>query len=433
MGDLNKLLSDQIKDFSIEQSSLPDDFLRLLSKISSTYDTFEKDQLQKETLVSDLENQKLNLESRLQKESEELKLTKNELNRIFHVVSEGFYSRDLINNRYNYLSAGCQKIYGYSIEDFKNNVNLWFEVIHPDDRYIIDRDNERLLTGESINSEYRIILKDKNIRWIEVSVVPVFTDSKLTQVDGIIKNITERKLAEQKLEDQNKELVKTNSELDRFVYSASHELRSPLTSIMGLVTLAKLQDTEAEKNKCINLIESCVASLDGLIKDIIEYSKNSRVDIEHDEISFSNLLEEIKKPLSYSIETENLNIQLDIEQQGIFYSDRKRIAVVLNNLISNAIKYYDPDKAERFIHIRIKTGTDEAKIEIIDNGLGIPEDKLNKIFQMFYRANSSITGSGLGLYIVKEILDRIGGTVTAESEFGKGSAFSLIIPNTKAG
>ncbi len=363
---------------------------------------------------------------------QELEDKKAELNRIYHVVNEGFYSRDLINNKYNYLSAGCQKIYGYSTEDFINNVNLWYEVIHPDDLEIVEHANSLLLKGESVNSEYRIILIDKTVRWIEVSVVPFITDGVLTQVDGIIKNITERKLAEQQLAEQNEELLKINSDLDRFVYSASHELRSPLTSILGLVTLAKLQKTEAEKDNLIDLIESCVISLDGLIKDIIEYSKNSRVEVEHDEINFESLINEIKSPLKFLIESGKIAFNLEIEQSSKFYSDRKRIAVVLNNLVSNSIKYYNPKMELPFIKIIVRTNNNEAELELTDNGLGIDPQKIDRIFQMFYRANTEQAGSGLGLYIVKEILERLGGTIRVDSTLGEGTRFTILIPNTKA-
>ena len=417
MSAFNKLLTAQIKKHLGEPDKLPQTVLDLVKEINETYCSFETDQSRKEDQIKDLTNNLGNIQT--------------ELNRIFNIVSEGFYSKDLIRKQYNYLSAGCQKIYGYSIDDFKNNVDLWYEVIHPEDRKIIEGDHEKLLNGESITSEYRIILKDESIRWIEITVVPVFSGGQLSQVDGIIKNITERKLAEQKLEEQNKELIKTNSELDRFVYSASHELRSPLTSILGLVALTKLQTTDSEKNKFITLIESCVLSLDGFIKDIIEYSKNSRVEIEQDEINFSSLLNEIKKPLIYLIEKEKINFQYDTLQVSPFYSDQKRIAVVLNNLISNAIKYCDPKKAQLSIHIHIKIDCNEAQIEVSDNGLGIPESKIDKIFQMFYRANSDKAGSGLGLYIVKEILDRIGGSISVASELGERTSFYLNIPNTR--
>jgi PAS domain S-box-containing protein len=417
MPELNKLLTAQMKKHLGELDKLPESVSNLLSEISESYCSFESDQSRKEDQIKGL--------------TDDLSNTQTELNRIFNIVSEGFYSKDLIKNQYNYLSAGCQKIYGYSIEDFKNNVELWYEVIHPEDRKIIEGDYERLSNGESITSEYRIMLKDGSIRWIEITVVPVFSDSKLTQVDGIIKNITERKLAEQKLEEQNKELIKTNSELDRFVYSASHELRSPLTSILGLVALTKLQTTDSEKNKFIALIESCVLSLDGFIRDIIEYSKNSRVDIEQDEINFASLLNELKKPLIYLIEKEKINFRFDILQDGPFYADRKRIAVVLNNLISNAIKYCDPKKPQLTIHIHIKIDCNEAQIEVSDNGLGIPEGKIDRIFQMFYRANSDKSGSGLGLYIVKEIMDRIGGRISVASELGESTSFYINIPNTR--
>ena len=140
-------------------------------------------------------------------------------------------------------------------------------------------------------------------------------------------------------------------------------------------------------------------------------------------------MEEIKSPLNYLIETEKIGVEINISQENIFYSDRKRIAVLLNNLFSNAIKYCDSSKSKSYIHIDIKTDEHELQLKFTDNGLGIPEEKVNKIFQMFYRATSDKTGSGLGLYIVKEIMERIGGEISVESEWGKGTSFFVKIPN----
>ncbi|MEO8795205.1 MAG: PAS domain-containing sensor histidine kinase, partial [Daejeonella sp.] len=408
------LLSEKSKDYIKYQDSLVPQLFSLIKEVEDYYNPTGSSTRADETFIENIAlkaGEIIRINSDL---LQELKEKKNELNRIYNVVNEGFYSRDIVHNKYNYLSAGCQKIYGYSTQDFIENVNLWYEVIHPEDLKIVEHANSVLSKGESVNSEYRIILKDKSVRWIEVSVVPFFTDGVLTQVEGIIKNINERKLAEQQLAEQNKELIKINSDLDRFVYSASHELRSPLTSILGLVNLAKLQKTEAEKDKLIDVIESCVLSLDGFIKDIIEYSKNNRVEVEHDEIDFENLIEEIKNPLKFLIESEKIHFSFELQQNAKFYSDRKRLAVVLSNLVSNSIKYFNPEMEMPFVKIIVKTNNKETELVLEDNGLGIEPKKIDKIFQMFYRANTEQSGSGLGLYIVKEILDRLGGKIQVQ-------------------
>lgn len=427
MSKLNKILEEQLLQHLGERGKLPESWapiLRSLTQVSRIYDD-ELNNLRNTVQQLALKNEELS--EKLVIEARDRELVRTQLDRIFNIVSEGFFSRDIISNQYLYLSAGCQKIYGRSIDDFMENVNLWYEVIYHEDRDIIDRDNDRLTRGESINNEYRILLKDQSIRWVEMKAVPVFSAGRLSQVDGVIKDITQRKEAEQKLEEQNKELLKANAELDRFVYSASHELRSPLTSIMGLVKIAAEEKSSAEKNQFLKLIETCVLNLDEFIKDIIEYSRNTRIETNQEVIDFEQLISDIKLPLSYTNGAENIRISADIAGQEAFYSDRKRLAAVLTNLLSNAVKYHDPARENPFIHIRVRYNSQQADIEVSDNGLGIAPEKIDNIFQMFYRATSTNSGTGLGLYIVKETLERIGGSIRVESEPDRGSTFYIRI------
>ncbi|KAA8484116.1 PAS domain S-box-containing protein [Arcticibacter tournemirensis] len=137
-----------------------------------------------------------------------LELAHQEITRLFNTVNEGFYSRDVLRNEYIHLSVGCQKIYGYSISDFFNNSRLWFEVIHPDDRWIVLKDDVLLNEGKQTISEYRIIRSDGSIRWIEIKVVPFIAEGVLTRVEGIVNDITERKHAQLAVE-KEKELSKS--------------------------------------------------------------------------------------------------------------------------------------------------------------------------------------------------------------------------------
>tara|TARA_R110002060_G_scaffold42836_8_gene54347 strand:- start:30 stop:425 length:396 start_codon:yes stop_codon:yes gene_type:complete len=124
-----------------------------------------------------------------------------------------------------------------------------------------------------------------------------------------------------------------------------------------------------------------------------------------------------------------LKFNIIVDDKIEFVSDSKRISILLNNFISNAIKYHDLNKNIPTVWVNIKTTKKEAIIEIKDNGLGIAEEQLDKIFNMFYRISSQIMGSGIGLYIVKEVLAKLNGTIEVESELGEGSMFILKIPN----
>lgn len=242
-------------------------------------------------------------------------------------------------------------------------------------------------------------------------------------------NIAERKIAEAKLEEQNKELTKANSELDSFVYSVSHDLRAPLTSLMGLISIIEYDESDGEKMKLLDMMKSSVEKLDLFIMDIIEYSRNARLKVDHEKIDFSQIINGSIEQLQYMEEAKKIKITADVEGDAEFFSDRKRITVLFNNFISNAIKYHKPDQANPFIKIRVKLNEESAEVEVSDNGQGIPQVYIDKIFDMFYRATEAKSGSGLGLYIVKEIIEKLGGKVGVRSEEGVGSTFYFSIPN----
>jgi len=240
---------------------------------------------------------------------------------------------------------------------------------------------------------------------------------------------TKRKEAEQQLEAQNIELKKTNEELDRFVYSASHELRAPLSSILGLIHIVLSEEKKAELVFKLKMMEQSVTRLDGFIKDIVIYSQNKHLELETKKINFRTVITDSIDSLWYLENRSKIDIQLHISEENIFFSDTKRIAVVFDNLIANAIKYHDLEKPDPIITINIHTLADNAHIEISDNGLGIPKKHVDKIFNMFYRVSSKIMGTGIGLFVVKEIITKLNGTIRVTSEENKGTTFLIVLPN----
>ncbi|MES2681429.1 MAG: hybrid sensor histidine kinase/response regulator [Bacteroidota bacterium] len=231
------------------------------------------------------------------------------------------------------------------------------------------------------------------------------------------------------LREKNKELQKANDELNKFVYSLSHDLRSPLMSILGIVHLAKTnKDAFAEKNY-FELIESCVLKLDSFIRNIIEYYKNSRGEEVNESIDFKQVGTSVFDLLKN--QDQGMAFYSEIEQDTPFFGDVLRLKVILNNLVSNAIKYQNASAQNRFVKMEIKVLKNEAHISVSDNGIGIMEKHIENIFKLFFRTENSQDkdGTGIGLYIVKEALEKIGGTITVTSTPMVGSSFDLIIPN----
>ena len=225
----------------------------------------------------------------------------------------------------------------------------------------------------------------------------------------------------------NSRLTKVNEELDRFVYSASHDLRAPLASVLGLVRISRLDDTKEGKEEYLTLIEKSVNKLDHFITDIIDYSRNQRQEMSIVPIDIKEEIRQLINELRNLDEDDKISVTINCDIENII-TDKRRLLVVLKNLISNAYVYFDPGKEDSFININVIREGNKVLITVSDNGLGIHSAHLDKIFKMFYRGREDSRGSGLGLYIVAETIEKLGGTVNVESEVGKGSTFQLMIP-----
>jgi signal transduction histidine kinase len=265
--------------------------------------------------------------------------------------------------------------------------------------------------------------------------------SNLMRLPSAIYNSIKQKSVEQKrikaertLRKQNEELVKINKELDSFVYSVSHNLRAPLMSVLGLLNLARMDDTNQNTAMVsyFTMMEKSINKLDDTLKEILDYSRNARSDIKIEKVDLKNLLEEGFERLKYVEGSDQIEKRVVVEDKFPFYSDPYRITLILNNLISNAIKYRDPNKPHSYIDINVIIEADKAMIVFADNGIGIASSMLTKVFDMFYRATDKSDGAGLGLYIVKETMDKLNGNISIDSEADQGVTFRIEIPNHQA-
>lgn len=244
-----------------------------------------------------------------------------------------------------------------------------------------------------------------------------------------IKNAYEVYVTKKQLKTKIEELERTNDELNRFVYSTSHDLRSPLASVMGVLNLAKMEGSVVDPNGYMGMIESCVKRMDFFIIKVIEYYKSIRVDEPYEHVEFKKLAEDSIELCRF--QNPSILFDVNVNQPCEFGSDAFRISVIFNNLISNAVKYQKPGEPNPKVSITINVNEQEADILIEDNGVGIIEEHVNNVFKMFFRSNFTVTGLGIGLYIVKEALARIGGDISVQSTYGEGTSFHLKIPNLK--
>lgn len=238
-------------------------------------------------------------------------------------------------------------------------------------------------------------------------------------------------LSSDELLEANMELKKINTEMDRFVYSTSHDLRAPLLSILGLLNIIEKENKQYDIKGYLKLLRDSTVKLDRFISDIIDYSRNSRLEVMSEELDIGKVIEESFKHLNYLPGCSTLLKLINIDAPVKYYGDERRVSIIFNNLISNAIKYQNPEISDSFVNIEAEVNDDELIVEIEDNGLGIDQPYLERIFDMFYRANPDAKGSGLGLYIVQETIDRIEGTIEVESKLGEGTKFTVKIPNRR--
>jgi signal transduction histidine kinase len=237
----------------------------------------------------------------------------------------------------------------------------------------------------------------------------------------------------QVIQQQNEALAKTNEELDRFVYTASHDLKAPLNSIVGLLNIIRLTDDPKEVKTIFQRIEKSVEVLRNFIGEVTTYSRNSRTEVVQEKINLFNLVEEIHDSLAFDEKAKHVAWKNNVPKELFFSSDTYRLRVALNNLISNAIKYADLTKSNPFVDISISKTDNSLTIAVVDNGIGISIESHPKLFQMFYRANDKETGTGLGLYIAKESIEKLGGRIQLKSEPLKGTSFMVTVPMVKKG
>jgi signal transduction histidine kinase len=245
-----------------------------------------------------------------------------------------------------------------------------------------------------------------------------------------------RKKAEKALRKQNEELVKINKELDSFVYSVSHNLRAPLMSVLGLINLVQVEnkksDTDTGLNAYFAMMQQSIHKLDDTLKEILDYSRNARSELNIELVDFQRMVEDSFERMKYMDGSDQIEKTIKVDAKAALYTDAYRLSVIINNLVSNAIKYRDVSKSKNAISIDTQVSDTTLSITFRDNGIGIADDYISKIFDMFFRATDRSEGAGLGLYIVRETVDKLHGSIKVESVMGEGTTFRIDIPNMKA-
>ncbi len=264
--------------------------------------------------------------------------------------------------------------------------------------------------------------------YLHSKIYPLYNNQIVKGCMILCKDITEKRTMEESIQRHKVEHSKLQNELDKFIYSASHDLRSPILSIKGLLNLLRQEKIVNDADHYFLMIEKSLEKLDYYISEIANYAYNQHSQTQADPINFDNIIHDATEALRYLPETDGVGIITDIQCDGLFYSDRNRMQIIFNNIISNAIKYRDKNK-QPFLKINVVSNENKAWIIFTDNGIGIEERHIEHVFQMFYRATENSTGPGLGLYIVKEAISRLGGKISLNSRLGSGTIVNIMVPN----
>ncbi len=310
------------------------------------------------------------------------------------------------------LFYGVSPFIGMSVMDFlnSNNKTNWLPLYN------------RVLKGEFFSEE--IIEHTLGLQLcFDVSFNPITVNSVICGAAIFSKDITARKNIEQQLE------YKVN-ELNTFVYKATHDLRSPLVSVIGLVQLVKQETALSEIQNYIDMIGQSVQKMDHLLIDLVKIVNVSQGQLAKDKIDFVWIVDEVLDSLAFRPEFSKIIFRKHYNVDIDYYGDSGLMNSILQNIIDNAIKYKKKeDEPEPMIIIAIDVDASQVKIGITDNGIGIQEGLVEKVFDMFYRATSASDGTGLGLYIVKTAVEKMGGKINLSSVYDKGTSVSIVIPN----
>ncbi len=344
---------------------------------------------------------------------------------INHNVKEGIY-RSRLSGEIIYTNTAMGVLFGYEDQEFKD--------IKASDLYVNLTDREATLKrlineGEFHNLEVEFRRKDGSTFWglLNSSIVDLKGDDGI--IDGVVIDISEKKKMEEELQRSNLDLKKANIELNMLVYKTSHDLRAPIASLMGLTDLIRMESQSDEILQYSNMLDNQLKRLDNAVLDIINARMVSRYEITTEKVKIAPLIDDVLESMRFMDHFDEIERQLRVSEKGQFFTSENDLKIVLNNLISNAIKYVDTSKEQSFLHIQVDVNNKRAQLEITDNGIGIPENQLKNIFDIFFRATTNNKGTGLGLYIVKQAIEKMKGSIQVESTSAAGTRFKIELPN----
>ncbi len=262
---------------------------------------------------------------------------------------------------------------------------------------------------------------------IEIIVFSLALAGKVKQLIKEKEEIKDQanKMLEEKVQSRTRELQERNQQLDVFVYKASHDIKGPLRSMIGLTNLALTDVQDAKAKEYFEYMLTTSSRLDSMVGELLRMGKVKDLEVKYSEVNPCKMIHEIISTLKHIPGFERIKIDVKIPESYLFKTDETLIYSVFQNIVENAIKYMDSSKENPFLIIKLKEQGNKIRLDFEDNGLGIPIDTKEKIFDMFYKVNNTSSGTGLGLYLTKLTIEKLGGSIELFSEETKGTTFVI--------
>jgi len=324
------------------------------------------------------------------------------------VVDKDLYIRYISSSVADVFNVKPVSLLGKKISDYVSieKVMQWRQALHSSDTTLTDEIEIVRADGQKVDFEIRVsnMLHHYTVQGLVL---------KLNDITDI-----------KKRED---ELIRSNLQLDQVIFKTTHDLKAPLMSALGLVQIAE-KAPDNEKDAYINLIKKSLLKLNAFIEEMNDFYRNDKMEVKCEKINLTKVLHDEMENLD-PLDRSDVQFTIEIDQRADFYSDLVRLKTIVTNILSNAIKYQDKKKVNPFIKIMARVDDKNCDLYIEDNGIGIEPVYKEKIFDLFFRATDQAQGSGLGLFIVKDTIERLEGTIEVMSSVGEGTSFQIRIPN----
>jgi PAS domain S-box-containing protein len=338
------------------------------------------------------------------------------------VAKMGNWEQDLANGSVYW----CDEVYnilGLRPGEISPSFENFLSFISPEQKEEVEKlTKDAWETLSSFSYKAKIIRNNGSTGYIYGSGQYVFENRKPVRLIGIIQDVTDTKRMEE-------ELKAANKELETFIYRASHDLRGPLSSIIGLMNVSKSEITDETSKKYFQMVEASALKLDETLISLVQSMTMRDMIVNLEEIGPETIVNGVLSQLKFHEGFSRLKFIINNSFNGKILSNKLILSSVFQNIIQNAIKYQDYHKEQSCLEIGFNKKDNGVEIIFNDNGIGIDDNLQNKIFDMYFRGTTSVSGTGLGLYIVKIGIEKLKGNIRMESVKGKGTKFIIFLPD----